>query len=333
MIFPTKSNQNCLQTVSIVLLRTAKRRKMKKFKNFEELYSFMFIFEFFGLQYFSLRKLSPENFKTKPGIYRILYMLFMLVIIISMTVGYIIHDHTQVLKPITMKNLMLIAVQQSMNFGILLVLTVSLVQSYVSTNSIEGIFMNTRDIIQLCVYDFKIAIDFKRIKSEATKTLRNFIIFIATLHGTSMLIHMKSSDELFQILLGMLPIFLLALVEYKFVFYVDMVNRQLEFFKNLLEDIFKCQLIRNIDDFNFHITVRPIKAPNDPIRKLRAAWKIYMKIYDISGLINDSIGLTVLVMLMSLVIALTVSGYEIVVILVGGLPLKRLPGDTNFIFS
>lgn len=306
---------------------------MKKLKNFEELYSFMFIFEVFGLQYFSLQKLSPENFKTKPGHCRILYMLFILVIIVSMTVGYIIHDHTQILEPITMKHLVMIAVQQSMNFGILLVVTVSLVQSYVSTNNIKGIFMNTRDIIQLCVYDFKIAIDFNRIKSEARKTLRNFVIFITTLHGTLMLIHMNSFDELLQMMLGMLPIFFLVMVEYKFVFYVDMVNRQLEFLKNLLEDTFKYQLIRNIDDFNFHLTVRPIKAPDDPIRKLRAAWKIYMKIYDISRLINDSIGLTVLVMLMSLVIALTVSGYEIVVILVGGLPLKRLPGDNKFIFN
>lgn len=287
----------------------------------------MFIFEVFGLQYFSLRKLSPVNSQTRPGKFRILYLLFTLAIIIGMTVGYIIHDHTQILEPITLKNLMLIAVQQSMNFGILLVVTVSLVQSFVSTKNIKGIFMNTRDIIQLCAYDFKIAIDFKKIRSEARKTLRNIVIFITTLHGTMMLIHMKSFDELFQMMLGMLPIFFLVMVEYKFVFYVDMVNRQLEFLKQLLEDIFKCQVIKNIDDFNFHLTVRPVKVPDDPIRKLRAAWKIYMKIYDISGLINDSIGLTVLVMLMSLVIALTVSGYEIIVILVGGLPLKRLPGD------
>lgn len=293
--------------------------------NFEdELHSCLFIFEVTGLQYFSLKKLLSHKSNGLEK-WRVVYMLVLLLCIFSLAVSYVIHDHRAIEGNVTPKNVLMFAIQNTMNFGIIMVEIISLLQSYWSTRKIMKIYAALKEIVHLCFNDFKTFIDFTKIKERAWKRFRQMLAFIGVLHISLTLYHIKSTDAICQLFLGIIPLFFLTMVVNKFVFYVDLVNSLLEFLKYLLEDIFKYEPIKIIS--NLHSSTKTVKAPEDPMRKLRACWKIYMKIYDISGLINDSIGLTILVLLSSLVVTLTISGYEVFVIIVGGLPVKKFPGD------
>lgn len=122
-------------------------------------------------------------------------------------------------------------------------------------------------------------------------------------------------------LIGSIPILLLFMIIYKFVFYVDMVNNQLEFVVKLLDKTFQPEEVKVVGEMCFKNTL------DDPLKKLRAIRKVYNIIFESGALVNRSNGLTILILLMDLVIAITASGYEIFVIAVGSLPIQRIPGN------
>lgn len=301
--------------------------KVKKIE--EELNRCLILFEYTGLQYFSLKSLTQSNVDSRPSILRTIYMLVLFVFVNAMAVSYILLDHSAVKGALTSKNVIMFVVKHSMNVAMVIILSVSFVQSYTSTRHIKKVYLNTKEIARLCS-EFKLDIDFKQIRNDAWKRVAVMISFIFLMHGSVMLAHRNSPNSTLQLLLGILPIFFLLMIVYKFVMYVDMVNSQLRLLERLFMDVFQYQPIKILENgINVQLKhVEPSKPFNEILNKLRVVWKIYNVIFDNGSLINDSLGLTVLTLLIGLVIALTVSGYEVFVTIVGGRPVQNLPGNS-----
>lgn len=292
----------------------------------EELNSCLFIFEGTGLQYFSLKKLTKQNSKDRPEYYRKIYLCVVLLCVVSFAVSYIVHDHHVMSGPVTLKNVMAFTIRLSMNCGIVAVIIISLFQSYMSTLKIKEIYSTLSEIAQIYLRDLNTALSFENVKKKAWKTFYQLTTFMMVLHLSLLIFHRNKTGELIQIILGIFPLFFMTMVIYKFLFYVDLVNCQLEFLKQILEGSFKNRaLIKILQTVN--LATNAIKTPEYPIRKVLGCMKIYLKIREISLLINESIGFTMLNLLAILVVAITVSGYELFIIVVGGLSMERFPGN------
>lgn len=302
---------------------------MKVTKLEDEFNSCLILFEVLGQQYFSLKSLQESNVQTRPSVFRLIHMIFLVLLIPVLMIFYILQEHSYLQESLNAKNILMYVIKNSMNVGMVLVACTSLIQSYISTEKTKKIYMNLRENVQSYINDFNQTINFRMIRNAAFKRLSVMVIFFVVVHGGITLLNLHSMDAVIKLTIGLLPMFFLLTIMNKYIFYVGMVNHQLQYLATLMGDILKAdphpvKII--VDIVNNGLKPMPIKLPEDPMRKLRAARKIYNIIFENGTLINESNGLTILVMLISLVIALTVSGYEVFVIIIGGLPWNRAMG-------
>lgn len=296
----------------------------------ENLNNCLILFEYTGLQYFSLKSLTTDNAKNRPTFARTVLMLSLFVCINTLAICFIIRDHSIINGELTPKNLIMYLIKHSMNAGFVSTLSVSLIESFVTTRSIKKFYLNSKEIALLCL-SFKLFIDFKKISKNYWKRILLMLSFILAMHGSVMIAHVNNTSGILQMLFGVVPVLLLMMTVYKFIFYVDVVNSQLRMLEKLFEDSFQydpIKIIDNVADVNL-TQVKPSSSifVDNSLNKLRIVWKIYNLIYDNGNLINESIGMTALALLISLVICLTVSGYEMFVTIVGGRGLKNIPGN------
>lgn len=300
----------------------------------KELNNCLVIFELSGLQYFSLKSLTPENVKSRPSWVRFIYMLVLLVTLTALVLASIYIDEEDKDQSITTRNLLGFIIQQSMNAGLMLVTVTTLIESYTSTQNMKQLYLNQKEIIHTYSQHFDVIIDFKKIKKMATRRGLALTIFYFGINGILTLINIESEKYFLLSMIGLVPVLFLFMSVLKFVFYVSSVNEQLNFLMNYLKEIFKHDTISIIGDMNhrmIQLKPRPTEPSDDLIRKLRKAVKIYGIIYENSGLINASVGWSVFSFLLCLTTATTVSGYQLFVILVGGLPIDHLPSELTFV--
>lgn len=287
----------------------------------EEIGSSLLVFELLGLQCFSLKRLTLENERKRPTILRTFYMFILFCCILILTICFVSHDPTFKIEKRSTKDITMFTIQNSMSLGLLLVVLTSFVESYFFTPTIKNVFINCKEISRICHNEFTIKMDFKKIKKEVRRRIIMGIVFILTINGIVGISHAVTDGQFILPLFEIFPTMYLLMIAYKFVFYVGMVNNQLYLVKKLLESMFENQPPKNIEIINNRST-----PPNDLLPKFRAAWKIYNIIYENGGLINDSQGLTILIMICSLTVAIIVSGYKTFVILVGGASTHQIPG-------
>lgn len=283
--------------------------------------SYLVLFELTGLQYFSLKRLTCDNFKDPPSIFRTIYMFVLIGVVSFLMYIYIFVDKASVSGVMT-SNILMRAIINSLSIGLILVVSVSLVQSYLSTRATKKIFYNINQMAEICLDEFGVKVNYKRIKASIWKRGATMITFFVITHGgVTLFLYNDSPEEAFRMLIGSIPILLLFMIIYKFVFYVDMVNNQLEFVETLLDKTFQPEAVKVVGEMCFKNTF------DDPLKKLRAIRNVYNIIFESGALVNRSNGLTILILLLDLVISITASGYEIFVIAVGSIPIQRIPGS------
>ena len=286
----------------------------------------LFLFEVLGLQCFSLKHLKPENVDKRPNILRTIYMFLLFCSLCAFTVGYVSHDRALTLQKKEPKYFLVFIIKNSMSVGLILVVFTSFVESYRSTKNIKKIFLNAKEITKACFNKFNVVVDFKKSKKGSWKRVLKGIIFLVILQFFVIISNVLfSRDGSFVVLFQLFPSTYLLMIVFKYVFYVGMVNNQLEELKELLVNTFKQQESEIIENGK-SITVL---STMDPLCKLRACWRIYNIIYENGLLINESQGLTVLMCLGSLIVALSISGYQLFVIIVGGMLSSQIPGNNN----
>lgn len=312
------------------------RFEVKELKMEKNLSSVLVLFEVAGLQYFSLKSLTLENFKIRPSCYRFFYLIFLLVSISALNVFYFL-SAIEIIKidNVTDKKMLSFIVQNSLNFGLIVVAIVSLIQSFSSTPQMKEIFLNNKEIDRIYYESFGFILDYGKLRKEATRRVGILVCFFIFSNGGLTVARMtfceNQKSSFLEFISSVFPVSLLLLSALKFQFFVNMVNYQLCFLESVMKGIFHRNALCFADKKHFpivevvKINVKPFEDVN---KKLKAALEVYSLIYENGRLINDSNGWTVLAFFFSLTMALTASGYELFVIAMGGLSIDYLPGIT-----
>lgn len=290
-----------------------------------ELNNCVFILELVGFQYFSLKRLTIKNYKDGPSVYRTLHMAVLLVLITILMVFMIWDDGNDKTEKVTAKNVITYATKNSMNFGLISVLIFTIILSFTSTRHIKQIYFNLSEISRYSQQEFDISIDFKVLRRELLSKLRRFIIFFMLLHGLAIYSRFRLFNDVIPMLFGFFPIFFLIMIVYKIVLYVCLINHQLKFIIILLDEIFSKPPI--IYHLIYDLPINKFATSSGVSwKQLLSLRKIYNMIYENGVLTNNSFGITTLMLITCIVTALTATGYEAFVIIVGGLPMNRIPG-------
>lgn len=303
-------------------------QKVKTPQIIDELNSSMIIFEISGLHYFSLKNPKEHEISKKPSYVRSLYMIFVLVIYTSLMAIYIFTDENFSEHKVTAKTVLTYTIQHSMKIGLFLVIFSSVLQSFFSTKKLVTIFENLRKIFQITSDDFKVTQNLLKIKKRFKINVTLMVLFLASTQIFLFVMESKSIENFLLLCCGTLPIIFVLLTVFKFVFYVQMINHELKMLRNLVEGIFQVQSPKVINRLDLHlVSVKPQIFYDDVFKKFVSAKKIYNILYDNGCLLNESMGFTMLVLLIVLVITLTASGYQIFVILVGGNENRTIAGN------
>jgi hypothetical protein len=130
------------------------------------------------------------------------------------------------------------------------------------------------------------------------------MILVFGTHGFA-LTQITVSRRTIQCAVSAVPIFINFLIIYKLTFYIELINEQLESFKELFGKLF--------EDVPIHIIrvgQRPAKPIDYPTKRLRALRSIYNSIFLNARLINESNGITTASLTVQLIIATVTTGHE-----------------------
>lgn len=287
------------------------------------------------MQFFSLKQLTVKNFTNRPTMFRKVQMIVVSLVLSMLVAFFVIVSGDKLEEKSSPKNVLMKALQSSMKFCLVTVTLTSILQSYSSTLKIKKLFINAKEIAETSSSKFNIAFDFSHLKKAAWTRLAVMFLFYLTLHVIVMKIEAQQGRiEVFVGLLATVLILTINIIVYKFVFFVYFINCQLKFLEKLLENIFAYQPVKIIDNINLHLlNVKPLKPDENSYSKILFAREVYNKIYENGKIIDESAGLTVLSLLISLVIRLTTAGYEVYKMLLGGAPKTRMPGEIKINLS
>lgn len=280
-------------------------------------------FEFMGLQYFSLKELNAQNVNKRPTIFRTFHLVI-LILILCTTLVLSIEENSTSHGKVTAKNVIMLAVKSSLNIGLTSVMCISLVQSFMSTKKNKKIFLNLKKISEITHQEFGVEVNFKSLKAKSLRRLCFIYVGFAALHGSVTLFYIFNEKILVKMFIAIYPFAFLLATNFKITFYVELINFSLELLKKLIMDIFQHKPIGIIENIDFHL--KRVKSKNDPLEQLRAIRKIFNLINECGGLQNKSHGFMLLIMLCTLVISLTVSGYDLFVALFTKVAFDRFPG-------
>lgn len=218
---------------------------------------------------------------------------------------------------LTAKNVLMFTIQNVINMSVFFVVAISLIESFTKTKLVKKIFLNTKEIATISEKEFNTSIDFMKIRKSAINKILLLLFFIVITHGFLLFF----GKNVVITLVAALPMFFLALVVVKFSFHVNfMVNSQLRLLLKLLENLLNDNATQNINI----LSIAPAVNSSNVSRKLLALKKIYNLVFENGALINGSNGLSMLLLLVLFVSSLTVSGYEIFIMLIDSTPKDQV---------
>lgn len=284
----------------------------------EELHNCLIAFEILGLQYFSLKSLSKEDPKPKrPSWFRLLYMFFILIGAFLAVQAYGASTGIGVLAALKNKTIIALVIQNLMVIAYLIVIYASVIHSYKTTKITQQIFVIYSEMKKISLEAFGTYVDVKALRKRLFKMTLRMAMFFTLFHSLMMV--MDPGTSLFQLLVTAIKNFILVVLSVKLVFYVKMVNENLLFLEKMVHELFPSQPIKIIDNINLHLTyVKSAASKNEPLKKAMAAREIYNKTITITSCVNETVGFSIFLLFVSLVITLTSGGHRIFVATVGG---------------
>lgn len=283
------------------------------------------IFQIFGHQYFSLKTLTAKNQSESPTLTRKLFFAFNLVLFTSLmgAFAFFISDKSSDDQLIA-KNIISIAAKYSVYLGLVLMIWVALVHDYVATRQTKSFYLNCIHIADICERDFNHAIEHRLLRNSTFKFL--FSIGFANIFGefvyNSLLDEPKSAV---QMLFTVSPLLLLNTIILKFVFFVKLVNLHLETICKLLRKIYRPS---EDSEVFVGISVMPVQDDsNDKIYKLRNLRKIYNVVAENANIINQVMGVTILLMVSVKISVITTYGYGLFLAMLGNTTIEKSVGN------
>lgn len=287
----------------------------------EELNNCLIVFEILGLQYFSLKTLFKEDAK-RPSWLRFFYMIFALIASITIIRNYGDFSGAGLLKSVQEKTMIALSVQNIMVMAFMVVISVSIIHAYKTTNEYKQIFIISSKIIRISSEAFGKSLDVKTLKKKLFKRIRSMVIFFIVFHSLMFVFDPLSSPV--AVVFSALKNLILLMLSFRLVVCTSLVNEHLNFLEVMVDKMFPSPPIKIIDNINLHLTyVKSATLKDKPLKKIMAAREVYSHTLEISNLVNNTVGLSIFLLFVSLVIAMTSGGHRLFVASMGG------PGGDN----
>lgn len=294
------------------------------------------IFQVLGNQYFSVETLTKDNLRSHPTLgYKISFFIVFVFLtgLTSIFVWLFISENPE--AKLEAKNFVTLAIMHSMLIGLILIICVSLVQSFFATRLTKKIFLNAFKIDELCRRDFGYQIDHRAFRNKLFKHYSAIVSFVLI---SSTILNLYESffirpNSFLHIIIGTLPILFLLTPAVKFGFNVELVNLHLETVHKLLQkSLVKPQRFKAI------VCVFGRAPQSKAVKeiyaysvegKLRTIKNIYNVTAKNAEIVNKSLGLTILTITSVMVIVLTTAGYNIFLSVLGKAPIEKLPSKNE----
>lgn len=288
-------------------------------------------FQIFGHQYFSVNTLSEKTLSQSPSRWYTFYFFFIFVLMTGQMIvfaTFAFSDDLQV--QLSSKTILTYVVQHSMYIGLIVIICVSLIQSFTTTLLYKKFFLNCMKITKNCFEDFDL-----RINNHGVRTfVYKFFISIVSFFVASQTLlyyyetHFGESKVLGKNLFGTIPLIFLSSTAIKFIFQVKLVNYHMETILNILPKIMQSR-IKIVDSLTFYAKpIKPMKSAELSM-KIRNIRRMYNIVCENAEIINRSMGATLLAIVIVLVIAITASGYRLFLAMLGKVPEAKLGGKSR----
>lgn len=287
--------------------------------NIAKLNCFSKLFVLFGLQYYSNNKKLKFYSRKIPEITYTIYFICLLIPLTFLLVQYICSIFIR--EPgedevVNAKSYFNKASNIVMESGLIASLFSGLIESYFKINVMKKLLLKFDEISSLCNREFRHQVDYEVFKK---KWIRNFIYFVSIYlasYATWAISCLVTKSSVVPLLINIWPLFLFSLIIFKFVFYVDLVNFQLE---NL-------NIVSSQSSINKTSRVAFVNVLN---RKTLALRKFYCLIFDSAQLVNTISTFSIFFTLIVLVIVLINALYRSFIVTIGGLPFNLVVRKFN----
>lgn len=283
-----------------------------------------FLFEAMGLQFFKIWHLNQDNYQKGPTKSRFLVMVVILSILMTLVLSYVFYFGSRMSLSslsiqeeetkkeskgsVSIKNIVSVMINYVMSSLFVTVIFVGVVQAYLSTKGYKKFIMNLKDLIEIITKNFNMTMDFINFsKSVSCRRIISLISFLTLYIISGYIYYMESNTEFFiRTAIGFIPVFFLVIVTLKIIFTIHLTTHFLGLLKKIL---YEMRTTRSYDP-----------EPNEKrdkisVDKLLACRRIYNKLFENSEFINQKTGLTILCAILAFVFCITLSGYELFLLL------------------
>lgn len=284
------------------------------------------IFQLMGLQFFSLNKVDTKFLDEKVSLKWKIYLIVVLSSL-PMLAGIIIlvDDYDIGFDEVSINNVVMLFVKKAMNYSFIIVIVLSVLQSFVAVKKWKLFYFNLSKILQMMQNEIGFNEDFSRFKKLSTKKIVIYLSFFTICHLISSVFQLTNMKHFLLIsFLAYFPINFLNIIALRMIFYVSLTNHLLKNLEKSFSKIFKTQGKISLIEQN-------IEKCSNRSTKLLTIRKLYNMIHENANILDNAWGLTLIVYLSGYIIALTVCEYEFLIIVVDGLDSSKLASKTlNF---
>lgn len=291
-----------------------------KMENIEVLDNCTKPFQLIGLQCFSLKSLGNKKKPKYPSAYATIYLLIVL-IILSSTLGFFIRVTSNDDENARAENNLNAIVKYLTK--VLLVVTIysSFILSYFHNFRLMEFFRISQKICSISFYEFNFKISFTKLSKNLVRFWTIFTVLFLILMAFVVSVYHFIQKPMHGIIMSLIPITIFHMIIIRFGFYVCIVNYHLEVLSGLIARNFRNGLSKKNQNL-FSI--------NDPKRKLLALRKIYMLIEEMTSHVNDTLGISLMLMLVLITTAAIRLGYRMFMVIICSLPFHSIGGKGAF---
>jgi hypothetical protein len=268
------------------------------------------IFQFLGLQFFSLKFLH-NNGKYRSKFYRLQLALFITGFSIALAIYLNFAAALEILD--RKQNDFNFMLGICVRFMMVFVLYASLILSFTNNSTLMSFFKKSEKISKICLDDFNRNFDLKSLKRKFTMILAIYAVcLVGIIYLVSESAKVSGSSyysALFHTFMGIFPILYSRFIPLRLWFYVQIINCHLQNLKTLIRENFLVEQIKLGDKSRKVLKIYHWKiCQKEKIRKLQRIFKL---IKEMSGCVNESMGFLLMFCISHDIISIIRTGYRI----------------------
>lgn len=268
------------------------------------------IFQLCGLFHFSIKELSSSNFRSI--FYTVTFVINLFIFTIQ-GVFLCIQISAELIVALNADSILSFIIHQMMYILLVLTLFVAVFQSFLTTQKMRKVFCNFLDISNIYERDFNYIMNYSDFKLQVFRRVFCHIGCLITSQIFVIIIelYLKEENTVVKNCVSTLYSCFLSMIIHKFDFLLSLVNYNLKHLIAILKITIKVERNSNLEG------------------KLRKLWKVYSIIQKNVKMIDESMGITVLIHILCIAISLILNIYYIMLAILNEHSVHIIPGKVQ----